>query len=97
MNEEYWSKRKGLLAERSSLTNNEIVKPSHYRLCGEDSMPLIEKILGTEGYLAFLKGNVLKYRIRCGKKKGQSIEKDVAKAMYYEELYDNFVIQNQPS
>ncbi len=72
-------------------------KPSHYHFFGMDTMPMLEKILGTEGYLGFLKGNALKYRLRVGKKKGNSIEQDVAKAMYYEDLYNDFVNENTPS
>ncbi len=72
-------------------------KPSHYNFFGIDTMPMLEKILGTEGYLGFLQGNALKYRLRVGKKKGNSIEQDVAKAMYYEDLYNNFVLKNTPS
>ncbi len=73
---------------------NNIEKPSHYKFFGEDSMPLIEKILGTEGYLGFLKGNALKYRIRAGKK--DNTIADIDKALYYEELYDNFIRENTP-
>ncbi len=76
---------------------NLISKPSHYNFFGEDTMPTLEKILGTEGYLGFLKGNALKYRFRAGKKKGNSIEQDIAKAVYYEDLYNNFTLENTPS
>ncbi len=73
---------------------NQIEKPSHYNLCGSDTMTTIEKILGTEGYLGFLKGNVWKYRIRAGKK-GKT-EDDINKAIYYENLYNEFVRENTP-
>ncbi len=73
-----------------------INRPSHYNLCGSDTMAAIEKILGTEAYLGFLCGNVWKYRIRCGKKDGSNIEQDIKKALYYEKLYDDFVRENTP-
>ena len=76
---------------------NQIKKPSHYNLCGSDTMATIEKILGTEGYLGFLCGNTWKYRIRMGKKQGVSVEQDLKKAMYYEKLYNDFVEKNTPS
>ena len=75
---------------------DKVKKPSHYHFFGEDSMPMIEKILGTEGYLGFLKGNALKYRIRCGKKKGNNVVNEINKALYYEELYNTFVMKNRP-
>ncbi len=71
-------------------------KPKHYQLCGSETMPMIEQILGTEGYLAFLKGSALKYRFRAAKKPGNSVEQDIAKAMYMENLYNNFVRENTP-
>ncbi len=71
-------------------------QPSHYMLCGSETMPMIEKILGTEGYLGFLKGSALKYRFRASKKPGNSTTQDIEKAMYMENLYDNFVRENTP-
>ena len=47
-------------------------KPSHYQLdCGVESIKIIEKILGKEGFVAFCLGNVLKYLIRAEKKNGK--------------------------
>ncbi len=78
-------------------TDNEgVAKPSHYNICGCDSMPMIEKILGTEAYLGFLCGNVWKYRIRVGKKQSAGILSDIKKALYYEKLYNDFVKRNTP-
>lgn len=71
-------------------------QPSHYMLCGSETMPMIEKILGTEGYLGFLKGSVLKYRLRASKKKGNSAQQDIEKAMYMENIYDEFIRENTP-
>jgi len=94
MNEKYWERRKEHMTKSHIKTG--IEKPSHYNFFGKDTMPLIEKILGTIGYLGFLKGNALKYRLRVGKKEGNSISNDVAKALYYEKLYDDFVRDNTP-
>jgi len=81
-------------AIKEIVIESDVIKPSHYKFFGYDTMPMIEGILGTEGYLGFLKGSSLKYRLRCGKKKGNSIEQDIAKAMYYEKLYDIFMKEN---
>ncbi len=89
-----WNKRQN--PEPPSTVNDAIEKPSHYHFFGEDTMPMIEKILDTAGYLGFLKGNALKYRLRVGKKEGNSISNDVAKAIYYEKLYNDFVKENTP-
>ncbi len=71
-------------------------QPSHYMLCGSETMPMIEKILGTEGYLGFLKGSALKYRFRASKKPGNSTTQDIEKAMYMENLYNDFIRENSP-
>ena len=83
-------------AAQKPTEEDDIAKPSHYNICGCDSMPMIEKILGTEAYLGFLCGNVWKYRIRVGKKQDAGILSDVKKALYYEKLYNDFVKRNTP-
>ena len=40
----------------------------HYQICGFNSIKIIEKILGKEGFMAFCLGNILKYLIRAEKK-----------------------------
>lgn len=41
---------------------------NHYQVCGFNSIKIIEKILGKEGFVAFCLGNILKYLIRAEKK-----------------------------
>lgn len=55
-------------------------KPSHYQLdCGVESIKIIEKILGKEGFVAFCLGNILKYLIRAEKKNKLEDYKKAAK------------------
>jgi len=42
----------------------------------------IKELLTEEEFRGYLKGNVLKYRLRAGKK--DDVEQDIAKAMRYE-------------
>ncbi|MBF1204277.1 MAG: DUF3310 domain-containing protein [Fusobacterium periodonticum] len=41
---------------------------NHYQVCGFNSIKIIEKILGKDGFVAFCLGNILKYLIRAEKK-----------------------------
>lgn len=51
----------------------------HYQICGFNSIKIIEKILGKEGFVAFCLGNVLKYLIRAEKKNKLENYKKAAK------------------
>ncbi|RZJ86865.1 MAG: DUF3310 domain-containing protein, partial [Hymenobacter sp.] len=42
-------------------------------------------LFGKEAVAAFCRLNAYKYRMRAGKKPGNSIEQDVSKALWYEE------------
>lgn len=61
-----------------------INKPNHYHGVGIDPISLGEKIFTEEEMLGFYKMNVLKYRMRAGKKEGNSEEQDLKKAEFYE-------------
>ena len=72
-----------------------IKKSTHYNFFGKQAIDVIERTLSTEGYLGFLEGNALKYRLRAGNgKPGGSIDEDLMKAFYYEGLYNKFVKEN---
>jgi len=57
--------------------------PSHYMLFadGTESIDVIKKVLTTEEFIGFCKGNVLKYRLRAGKK--DALQQDIDKAETY--------------
>lgn len=63
--------------------------PSHYAASagGMEVIDTIWQELGTEGFIAFCRGNVLKYEARAGKKggEGQRVE-DLKKAQWYREM-----------
>ena len=69
---------------------DDVKNPSHYRLFPDlESIEAIERLLTPEEYTGFLKGNMLKYRYRAGKK-GEPL-KDLAKADQYENFLHEFV------
>jgi len=70
--------------EKQYLKEDIINKPNHYHSNGIDPIGIGEKIFTEDEMLGFYKMNVLKYRMRAGKKEGNSEEQDLLKAEFYE-------------
>lgn len=60
--------------------------PRHYQLSGLDieSIDVIRAILGEQGFMAFCRGNALKYLIRANNKNGVEDLKKAAKYLSWE-------------
>nr|DAL48906.1 MAG TPA_asm: nucelotide kinase [Bacteriophage sp.] len=65
-------------------------KPSHYQVFdGVESIEIIARSMTVSEFRGFCLGNVLKYRLRAGKKSElATMEKDLKKATFYQELFD---------
>ena len=64
--------------------------PNHYKLgCGIESIEIIKKVLGTQGFVAFCLGNILKYLIRAEKKNKLEDYKKAAKYLEWVVERDN--------
>lgn len=62
--------------------------PKHYdehytSMVGLEPIELMQLVLSLPEFVGFLKGNIIKYSMRAGKKQGEAAEKDVAKAKRY--------------
>ncbi len=62
--------------------------PTHYdehyaSMVGLEPIELMQLVLSPAEFIGFLKGNIIKYTLRAGKKQGEAAEKDVAKAKRY--------------
>ena len=71
-------------------TSDDGVKsPSHYQLFeGVEAIEVIARSMTQEMFKGYCLGNILKYRLRAGKKSElATLEKDMAKATFYLELY----------
>ncbi|MFZ7973186.1 DUF3310 domain-containing protein [Fusobacterium watanabei] len=67
-----------------------INNPNHYKLsCGVESIEIIKRVLGTQGFVAFCLGNILKYLIRAEKKNGKEDYKKAAKYLEWVIERDN--------
>ena len=65
----------------------QVKSPSHYQLIeGMESIEIIARSMTQEEWKGFCLGNMLKYRIRAGKK--DSLQQDIDKANFYGELYE---------
>lgn len=76
------------LAEADSPKDDPIAHPSHYRLFPDlEVVGAIRKMLTLREYRGYLKGNILKYRLRAGKKGApEKALEDIRKSMQYEEF-----------
>lgn len=69
------------LAETFHPLHDPVNHPSHYCQGGIECIDAIEAALGREGFIAFLRGQVIKYQWRLGHK--DSPKQDNAKAIWY--------------
>ena len=67
-----------------------VTKPSHYMLFDDiEAIEVIARSMTREQFKGYCFGNILKYRLRAGKKSELAyLEKDMAKAGFYGELYE---------
>lgn len=67
-----------------------VTKPSHYMLFDDiEAIEVIARSMTREQFKGYCLGNILKYRLRAGKKSELAyLEKDMAKAGFYGELYE---------
>lgn len=69
-----------------------VKQPSHYQLFeGVEAIEVIARSMTQEMFKGYCLGNILKYRLRAGKKSElAALEKDMAKATFYLELYTKY-------
>ncbi|ARB12422.1 nucleotide kinase [Klebsiella phage vB_KpnP_IL33] len=73
----------------TSADDDGVKQPSHYQLFeGVEAIEVIARSMTQEMFKGYCLGNILKYRLRAGKKSElATLEKDMAKAAFYLELY----------
>ena len=73
-----------------SVEDDGVKQPSHYQLFeGVEAIEVIARSMTQEMFKGYCLGNILKYRLRAGKKSElATLEKDMAKATFYLELYE---------
>lgn len=61
----------------------------HYQSMGMQPLEAMRSILTYKEYTGFLKGNIIKYCMRAGRKQDEEASKDYAKAKRYAEILKN--------
>ncbi|AWN07099.1 hypothetical protein [Klebsiella phage KP32_isolate 194] len=81
---------KGSKAPSVEAGDDGVKRPSHYQLFGGvEAIEVIARSMTQEMFKGYCLGNILKYRLRAGKKSElATLEKDMAKAAFYLELYE---------
>lgn len=67
-------------------------KEAHYELWPNmEALDVMAMTLSLEEFIGFLKGNILKYQLRLGKKEGESVEKDLQKINTYKKILNELL------
>ena len=75
---------------QKSEVKSDVTHPNHYMLFDNvEAIEVIARSMTVEAFRGFCLGNILKYRLRAGKKSElATMEKDLKKAAFYQELFD---------
>jgi hypothetical protein len=76
-----------------AVTEDVVRKPAHYAVFADKSkqaMDIIQDTLTDEEFIGYLKGNILKYRLRAGEK--DDTLQDIAKAQQYNHMLGHYII-----
>lgn len=72
-------------SKNASVPNTKYYDEHYASMAGLEPIELMQLVLSLPEFVGFLKGNIIKYTMRAGKKQGEAVEKDVAKAKRYTE------------
>ena len=79
-------------ADTEEVEDYDFVKPSHYKLWdGMQEFELHRKLLSRDEYIGFLKGNIIKYQMRLGRKPTEPVERDQEKIKVYSDELERFL------
>ncbi|UNA05191.1 nucleotide kinase [Pantoea phage vB_PdeP_F2M1C] len=73
-----------------SAVKSDVTHPNHYMLFDNvEAIEVIARSMTVEAFRGYCLGNILKYRLRAGKKSElATMDKDLKKAAFYQELFD---------
>lgn len=73
------------------MNNDKNINHPDYYQGKHECISVMRAMFGDEAVKAFCRCNAFKYRFRAGKKDGESKEKDLAKAEWYEDYLMNMI------
>jgi hypothetical protein len=62
------------------------INPEHYQVGDKEVWQMMIDIWGVDAFISFCRLNSFKYRMRLGLKPEQPIERDLEKALWYENM-----------
>ena len=75
------------VVEEIASKSDAVKNPSHYQVIdGVEAIEIIASVMSDEQWKGYCLGNIIKYRLRAGKK--NKLDQDIGKADFYNELYD---------
>ena len=70
------------------MSEDKVKNPKHYQIIeGIESIDIIASCMTVEAWRGFCLGNIIKYRLRAGKK--DQLEQDIDMTDFYEELFES--------
>lgn len=69
--------------EKETITEGSAASSNHYINDALQPIEIMQMTFSKEEFIGFLKGNIVKYSFRAGKKQGESSEKDMNKVKQY--------------
>lgn len=79
--------KKSLLNKVPEVDNN-VLRPKHYEILDEPTIELLARTSTLAEWRGFCRNNILKYRLRAGKK--DKLEQDIGKADEYEVIFKQY-------
>lgn len=70
------------------LADDRQVGGDHYHQIGIQPWAVMESVLSNQEFIGYLKGNIIKYSMRAGRKDGSD---DAAKALHYKQKLQEFL------
>lgn len=61
------------------------ISPDHYKSSSKETWEMMVDIWGVDAFIKHCEMTAFKYRMRIGSKPGQSVERDLKKANWYEQ------------
>ena len=81
--------KEGLEEYANKIPEDLVHSPKHYQVFPDiEAIDVIAKVLTPEQFKGYCLGNMLKYRLRAGKK--DNLQQDINKAEKYSEIYENY-------
>ncbi len=70
----------------TSTATPDAINPTHYKSGAVEVIDFIRQQLGDDGFVAYCRGNAIKYHARAGKKTDAPSANDAAKAQWYSQM-----------